>query len=331
MAASLPQTRRMPSTEFTPAKWIAAILALALSPALAFLYLQERSCARRYLLLNLLVFSLGGLFAFLGYEQFTLSVVLFCNFALVSVPGAAHINAYSLEDRHYERRPLCSRLPFLLSLPILFALAVYALDSLLSVKHMENTAMAPTLPQGVPYVLDKVSFQWREPRRGDIVAFTSRSPLGDVTRISRIIGLPGDSIAVEAGRPVLNDVPLPRVQEGEYVPTIDASTAMAASYVEKLPEGVVFAVRKSVSAGSAPFDHRPEITVAPDSFYVLGDNRDVARDSRDQLQVGLVKRSDIVGHVFPLLLTEHQETSFMRGLAWLKGLFVFSDPKADPV
>lgn len=330
MAIALTPTLRRPESARLPAKWVAATLALALSPALAFLYLQERRCALRYLLMNGLVLSLGGLFAFVGYEQFTLGVVLFCNFALVGVPGAAHVNTYSLESRKYGKRPLCATLPFVLSLPVVIAMSLYALTIWLNVKHMENTAMVPTLPQGAPYILDKVSFHWRAPRRGDIIEFTSRSALGEVTRISRIIGLPGDRIAMRSGLPVLNGTALPREAQGDIDLKDGISIVPAASFVEILPESTVYSVIKSEAAGTGPFDHRPEVAVLPESYFVLGDNRDVARDSRDQIQVGLVRQADILGNVIPLRLTEEEEARAARSLDWLLGLVGLSKDNSNP-
>lgn len=324
------QTLRKPVTVRLPSKWVAATLSLALSPALAFLYLQQRRCALRYLVMNALVLSLGGILAFIGYDQFTFGVVMFCNFALVSVPGAAHINTWSLEDRHFGRRPLCSRLPFVLSLPVVFALSLYTINIWLNLKHAETTAMVPTLPQGTPYILDRVSFHWRAPRRGDIIEFTSRGTVGEVTRISRIIGLPGDRIAMRSGLPVLNGTALTRMEQSNYDLKQGVSLLSVSSFVETLPENTVYEIIKSETPGSAPFDHRPEMPVLPESYFVLGDNRDVARDSRDQLQVGLVRRADILGNVIPLRLTQEEEAGMARSLDWLMGLVGLSDGKTNP-
>jgi signal peptidase I len=70
--------------------------------------------------------------------------------------------------------------------------------------NMSGSSMEPTLKQG-----DRVAGYpvWRDLQRGDIVVFTSPDS-NKYTMISRIIGLPGETIEVEHGQVIINGVPL---------------------------------------------------------------------------------------------------------------------------
>src|SRR5205085_12613553 len=106
--------------------------------------------------------------------------------------------------------------------------------------HVDASPLARVLPtthQG------SVSYVFGGPRRGDIVVFHA-PPQPDADYIKRVIGLPGDTIAVVGGRVMVNGTPL----EEPYI-------EFPASY----------------SFGPV---------VVPDgNYFVLGDNRPESLDS----------------------------------------------------
>lgn len=115
--------------------------------------------------------------------------------------------------------------------------------------------MMPTYESGSLRLVNKLSF-WggRRPGRGDIVAIKLAGP--HVLYVKRIVGLPGERVAIAGGMVQVNGMPL------------------VEPYVH---------VRK-------PWDY-DEVTLSPREYFVIGDNRGAA--SRGDF--GRVDASRIVG------------------------------------
>lgn len=125
---------------------------------------------------------------------------------------------------------------------------------------VEGPSMLPTLEDGQRLLVDRLTYRFRPPERGDVIVF--RYPANPREHfIKRIIGIPGDEVLITRGTVYVNGVPLD----------------------EKYVNGPMFTAR--------PFG---PIVVEPDTYFVLGDNRNNSEDSRDR-RVGLVPRSHIVG------------------------------------
>src|SRR5215218_7239911 len=114
---------------------------------------------------------------------------------------------------------------------LLLALGVWVLRSLIVAPFsIPSGSMLPTMAIGDylfvakwPYGYSRYSFPFqlpsfdgrilgRLPKRGDVVVFNK--PGEDVDWVKRVIGLPGDTIAVDDGRLVINGRPVPRTDEG---------------------------------------------------------------------------------------------------------------------
>ncbi|MDI6870195.1 MAG: signal peptidase I [Bacillota bacterium] len=123
---------------------------------------------------------------------------------------------------------------------------------------VEGYSMEPTLHHGERLLVDELTYRFRPPARGEIVVL--RFPANPRMRfIKRVIGVPGDRIVIQGGRVILNGRPL---EEG-YI------------------------------AEPARSDAGPYV-VPPDSYFVLGDNRNNSQDSRFPT-VGYVPRRLVVG------------------------------------
>jgi signal peptidase I len=140
------------------------------------------------------------------------------------------------------------------------------------------------------------------PQRGDIVVF--RWP-GDRSEIwvKRVIGLPGDRIAMRNGRLSINGAAVALKADGiDQAEADDGSYQPIGRFIETLPGNRSHPIFKH--AGIGPFDNMAEILVPPDHLFVMGDNRDNSADSRiavDAGGVGLLPVSDLVGRVEALV------------------------------
>jgi signal peptidase I len=133
----------------------------------------------------------------------------------------------------------------------------------------------------------------REPRHGDLVVFESVETPG-LEIVKRVIGLPGDTLAMREGEVVRNGHPLtePYAQRDRPQPT-DPPAARAQMRAWQEP--------RLVARPAGPYDpdrnNWGPVVVPPDSLFVMGDNRDHSYDGR---YWGFLPRRNLNGE--PLLV-----------------------------
>ncbi len=156
-------------------------------------------------------------------------------------------------------------------------LATEALRAHVFEAYMIPTAsMAPALLPGDRFLVDRSDVSTHAVSRGDLIVF--RHPDGSGQKlVKRVLGLPGEDILVEEGRVLINGVPLARHALGpadtrQFGPTV----AGAQIDWEVSSEGAW-----RVLSGPATRCPPPtRLRLSTDSFFVLGDHRDNAVDSR---------------------------------------------------
>ena len=130
-------------------------------------------------------------------------------------------------------------------------------------------SMEPTLQINDRLMVEKLSYRFKSPERGDIVVFTppkaalvvcGKPQNSNDPWIKRVIGLPGDKVEVK----------------GEIV------------YVNNLPLTEPYIASK-------PQYELGTVTVPPDAYLVLGDNRN---NSCDGHMWGFLPRNQIIGRAF---------------------------------
>ncbi|MGZ3409760.1 MAG: signal peptidase I [Xanthobacteraceae bacterium] len=134
------------------------------------------------------------------------------------------------------------------------------------------------------------------PQRGDVVVFRYPGNRSDFW-VKRVIGLPGDRIALNDGQVSINGTAAPLRRDGVgQVEFEDGTEATAAKFIETLPGNREHPIVKLSVNGA--YDNMAEITVPADHLFVMGDNRDNSADSRIPLAeggVGLLPIDNVVG------------------------------------
>ena len=78
-------------------------------------------------------------------------------------------------------------------------------------RFIPSESMLPTLEIDDRLIIEKISYRFRKPERGDVVVFSPTDALKEDYNeafIKRVIGLPGDIVEVTAGNVYVNDVKL---------------------------------------------------------------------------------------------------------------------------
>jgi signal peptidase I len=142
--------------------------------------------------------------------------------------------------------------------------------------HMTSTQMFPSLRRGDRYLVNPYAYEGRQqPKRGDIIIFAIlRGPSAGQQFAIRVVGLPGEEVAMRSGVPVIDG--RSAVQEPAGDMTYGSITA--ARLRERLPDGTSYEIVKR--GGVRQGDDGGPSVVPADSYFVLGDNRDDAVDSR---------------------------------------------------
>jgi signal peptidase I len=120
------------------------------------------------------------------------------------------------------------------------------------------------------------------PARGDVMVFEYPDPNPNNERqdfIKRVIALPGDTLTVENGHPLLNGWRVPNCRIGmyEYHEGTDPQLKRSELYMEFLGS-YAYITQYEEDRGSEP--HQGPYKVKPGETWVMGDNRNNSMDSR---------------------------------------------------
>ena len=127
--------------------------------------------------------------------------------------------------------------------------------------NIEGTSMEPTLHNTELILVDKWTYLFHPPSRGDIIVFIA-PPAPSQDYIKRIIAIPGDRISISGTTVIVDGVTLKE------------------TYIAPSNQGI-------------PYPYKPVSgIVPPNDYFVMGDNR---RGSSDSRYWGYVPRKNIIG------------------------------------
>ncbi|HET9335660.1 MAG TPA: signal peptidase I [Sphingomicrobium sp.] len=241
---------------------------------------------------------------------------------------------------------------------LIIAFAAWVLRSLIVAPfYIPSGSMLPTMMIGDylfvskwPYGYSSASFPFEfppfkgrlfgsTPKRGDVVVFEGP---GGADVVKRVMGVPGDVIAVRSGRVILNGREVPREQLPDYLMTVSPNSpcrvvppAIAMTrpapdgrpacvyprYRETLPGGPSYEVLDQTDSSFA--DNYGPVTVPVGHVFVMGDNRDDSQDSRYAViegGMGFVPLDRIVGRAEHAFWSTDGSASWINPLSWFSAL-----------
>ncbi len=129
---------------------------------------------------------------------------------------------------------------------------------------IQGESMVPALGNGDIVFVEKISYRNNEPERNDIVVVTTDATGEKTQYVKRIIGLPGETIRIKKGKVFINGKELNEIQVFDLIE----------------------------DGGMA----REKIILGEDEYFLLGDNRNNSKDSRN-VELGIVKKDQMEGKV----------------------------------
>lgn len=140
---------------------------------------------------------------------------------------------------------------------IAILIALFLRTFIFATSIVEGESMDPTLEDGERVIFNKLIYILDEPSRGDIVIIQRPTK----NYVKRVIGLPGETIEINRNELIING--------------------------EEFTQMFLSEDAKNKTGNFGP------VTVPEDSYFVMGDNRAISKDSRNGL--GFVKEEEIIG------------------------------------
>jgi len=166
----------------------------------------------------------------------------------------------------------------------------YDYNSAVGVKSYKipTTSNEPTLKVGDKVIGDLKAFNDTKPNYGDIVVFQKKDSLNPW--VYRIVALPNDKLEIQNNFLIING----KKCKTSFIKETKSEEFDVNEYEEELPNGY----KHKIYTFKKPFEDNKnavnEITLPADSYYLVGDNRDNAMDSR---YIGVIKRDEIIAKV----------------------------------
>ena len=136
--------------------------------------------------------------------------------------------------------------------------------------QVQGSSMETTFLDGQYVLVDRLSHVWSPYARGQVIVFHPPEGAGEngYPFIKRVIGLPGDTVAVRDGKVFVN--------------------------AAALDEAYTYRDENGVSEPTEPLTDTSSWTVPPGDLFVMGDHRQASEDSR---AFGPIPVSSVIGRV----------------------------------
>jgi signal peptidase I len=206
--------------------------------------------------------------------------------------------AIEKEEKQHPETPKETMPEFVASIASVLVIGLFIITFCMQAFEIPTSSMVSTLLIGDHVFVDRVRLApkssvmdkiipYRDPKRGDIIVFISPSEPG-LFVVKRVIGVPGDRIHLRGAKVYLNgklqDEPYAIHSRGDYNPYRDDFPAVRPSADDQLAPKWQITEQDYINGD--------DIVVPADSYFGMGDNRDVSYDSR---YWGFIPRENVVG------------------------------------
>ncbi|MHC4270886.1 MAG: signal peptidase I [Planctomycetota bacterium] len=197
-----------------------------------------------------------------------------------------------------------------LTLFFIFFVIIPVKSAIADFNWVPTGSMNPTILEGELIFVNKIAYdlrypltmhrisQWSDPQPGDIVICFS--PDDNIRLVKRVIGVPGDTVEMKNAQLYINGQPLSYSKlDSDYADRLTSEEQKHARLtLENLPNHshpiMIFPFVKGAIRTFSP------VTVPENHYFMLGDNRDLSKDSRT---FGFVERKAIVGKAKAVVLS----------------------------
>ena len=151
-----------------------------------------------------------------------------------------------------------------------------------------TTSGEPNIKLGDKLIADLNAYDHKEPNYGDLVVFQQKDSL--YPGMYRIVALPYDRIEIRNNFLIING----KKCQTSFIRKTKSEGFNVDEYEEQLPNGhkhKIFAFKKPFEENTSMVSER---RIPENCYYLLGDNRDNAMDSR---YIGIIKKDEIKGRI----------------------------------
>jgi signal peptidase I len=170
-------------------------------------------------------------------------------------------------------------------------------------------SMKPTILEGDRIFVNKLAYdlkipyttlpiaKWGDPQRGDIVVFYS--PADGMRLVKRVVGIPGDSIAMRNNQLIINGTkinyePINHLKSNDLPISVDVNQYGFTENLSGTRHPVMITPQRPSLRSFSP------VTIPEGKYFMLGDNRDNSADSR---YFGFVERRRVVGQATSIIVS----------------------------
>jgi signal peptidase I len=263
-------------------------LLLSIVPGLGQIYNGQLKKGLVFLTIDLLVPIAFGLTGILNKLNGLVTLLFFSLSFIIYRMADGFIQAKKLSN--YELKSYNKwyvYLSFVIALGIVRTFLDFPASTGIQTFKIPTPSMNPTMQPGDRVVASLNYYDNNPIQQGDIVVFNS--PQSGIWTF-RVIGLPSDSIEIKEGKVYVNNQLNQLTTTGEYV--LDDQEVI--QYQEQLNSTKTIKTlryKKIIMTDTQTFDR---IRVPENEYFLMGDNRDNAYDSRF---IGTIKKGDILGRV----------------------------------